>query len=73
MRERSSLMMKIADVVESRIDAFAAAESADQGKPVWLAKAVDMNRVCLNLRFFASGMLHVIDTCAKFISILASQ
>ncbi len=54
--------MKIADLVESRIDEFAAAESRDQGKPVWLAKVVDINRVCLNLRFFATGILHVIDT-----------
>ena len=55
-------MMKIADIVESRQDEFAAAESHDQGKPIWLAKAVDMNRVCLNFRFFASGILHTIDT-----------
>lgn len=61
-KERSALMMKIADVVESRQDEFAEAESRDQGKPVWLAKTVDMNRVCLNFRFFASGILHVIDT-----------
>jgi aminomuconate-semialdehyde/2-hydroxymuconate-6-semialdehyde dehydrogenase len=55
-------MMKIADIVESRQDEFAAAESRDQGKPIWLAKAIDINRVCLNFRFFASGILHVIDT-----------
>lgn len=58
-------MMKIADIVESRLDEFALAESHDQGKPVWLAKAVDMNRVCLNFRFFASGILHTIDTYVK--------
>lgn len=61
-------MMKIADIVESRIDEFAAAESRDQGKPVWLAKVVDMNRVCLNFRFFASGILHVINTWAYCIA-----
>lgn len=61
-KDRSALMMKIADIVESRIDEFALAESRDQGKPVWLAKVVDMNRACLNFRFFASGILHVIDT-----------
>lgn len=54
-------MMKIADIVESRIDEFALAESRDQGKPVWLAKVVDINRVCHNFRFFASGILHAID------------
>ena len=56
------MMMKIADIVESRLDEFAAAESRDQGKPVWLAKAVDIPRLCLNFRFFASGILHFIDT-----------
>lgn len=55
-------MMKIADLVEARLDEFAVAESRDQGKPVWLAKAVDINRVCLNFRFFASGILHSINT-----------
>lgn len=61
-KERSIIMMKIADLVESQLDKFAAAESRDQGKPVWLAKAVDIPRVCHNFRFFASGILHAIDT-----------
>ena len=61
-KDRASVMMKIADLVESRIDEFALAESRDQGKPVWLAKVVDMNRVCHNFRFFATGCLHTIDT-----------
>lgn len=55
-------MNQIADLVESRLDEFAEAESRDQGKPVWLAKAVDIPRVCLNFRFFASGILHIINT-----------
>jgi len=61
-KERSRLMNRIADLVESRLDEFAEAESRDQGKPVWLAKAVDIPRVCLNFRFFASGILHTINT-----------
>ena len=55
-------MNQIADLVESRLDEFAEAESRDQGKPVWLAKVVDIPRVCLNFRFFASGILHTINT-----------
>lgn len=61
-KERALIMNKIADIVESRIDEFALAESRDQGKPVWLARAVDIPRVCHNFRFFASGSLHIIDT-----------
>ena len=61
-RERSRLLNKIADIVESRLVEFAEAESRDQGKPVWLAKAVDIPRVVHNFRFFASGILHTINT-----------
>jgi len=57
-RERSKVMMKIADLVEQRLDEFAVAESTDQGKPVWLAKAVDIPRTILNFRFFATAILH---------------
>ena len=55
-------MNKIADLVETRLDEFAQAESRDQGKPVWLAKAIDIPRCVYNFRFFASGCQHVIDT-----------
>lgn len=60
--ERARLMNKIADLVETRLDEFAIAESRDQGKPVWLAKAVDIPRLCHNFRFFASAIMHTIDT-----------
>ena len=46
-------MMKIADIIESRLLEFANAESKDQGKPVWLAELIDIPRVLLNLRSFA--------------------
>ena len=60
--ERARFMNKIADLVETRLDEFAQAESRDQGKPVWLAKAIDIPRCVHNFRFFASGCQHVIDT-----------
>lgn len=44
------------------MEEFAIAESHDQGKPVWLAKVVDIPRAVLNFRFFASGYQHVINT-----------
>lgn len=55
-------MNKVADIVESRLEEFAEAESRDQGKPVWLAKAIDIPRLIHNFRFFASGCLHTIET-----------
>uniref|UniRef100_T2M660 Aldehyde dehydrogenase family 8 member A1 n=1 Tax=Hydra vulgaris TaxID=6087 RepID=T2M660_HYDVU len=58
---RSKIMLKVADIIESRIDEFALAESKDQGKPVWLAKQVDITRVVHNFRFFASAILHTLN------------
>ncbi len=60
--ERSRIMMKAADILESRLDEFAKVESRDQGKPVSLAKMVDIPRAVHNLRFFATGILHHINT-----------
>ena len=54
-------MLKIADLVEARLDEFAKAESTDQGKPVWLAAQVDIPRVCSNFRFFGTAILHDLD------------
>jgi aminomuconate-semialdehyde/2-hydroxymuconate-6-semialdehyde dehydrogenase len=51
--ERSRWLLKIADGIESRLEAFAAAESKDNGKPVFLARTVDIPRAVSNFRFFA--------------------
>lgn len=59
--ERSKIMMKIADLLESRLDEFAQAESRDQGKPVSLARMVDIPRAVANFRFFASEILHWVE------------
>jgi acyl-CoA reductase-like NAD-dependent aldehyde dehydrogenase len=51
--ERAEMLERIADVLASKLDAFAEAESCDQGKPVSLAKTVDIPRSIYNFRFFA--------------------
>jgi len=56
--ERSTIMVRIANLIESRMDAFAAAESLDNGKPVSLASHVDIPRAVSNFRFFATAILH---------------
>lgn len=56
--ERSAILLKLADLIEENLDKFAQAESADQGKPVWLAKAVDIPRAAKNFRFYGTGILH---------------
>lgn len=57
VQERTQILLKVADLIEERKIDFAEAESRDMGKPLWLAKDVDMNRAVLNFRFFANRML----------------
>ncbi|CAN8005990.1 unnamed protein product [Ixodes hexagonus] len=52
--ERSKFLIRIADLIESRLDEFSQAESRDQGKPVWLARTVDIPRAVHNFRHFAT-------------------
>jgi aminomuconate-semialdehyde/2-hydroxymuconate-6-semialdehyde dehydrogenase len=56
--DRGAIMIKIADIIESRLDEFAAAESMDNGKPVKLATHVDIPRAVSNLKFFATAIQH---------------
>ncbi len=55
--ERADFLRRIADRVEARADEFAEMESRDQGKPVGLARRMDMERVIQNFRFFADEIL----------------
>ena len=54
--ERGRLMQRLADLVEAKFDDFAEAESRDSGKPVALARRVDIPRAIANLRFFAAAI-----------------
>lgn len=56
--ERAKYLLRIADILESRENEFSIAESRDQGKPIWLAKSLDMKRSVLNFRKFANSMLN---------------
>ena len=58
VEDRSAIMMKIADGIRNRFDEFAVAESKDQGKPLWLSKAMDITRAIQNIEFFATEILH---------------
>ncbi len=57
-QERSRIMVRIADLIAENLDAFAKAESQDNGKPVWLSSSVDIPRAEANFRFFATAILH---------------
>jgi aminomuconate-semialdehyde/2-hydroxymuconate-6-semialdehyde dehydrogenase len=58
LEERMQLLMHIADGIEKRMDEFVAAESKDNGKPLKLARAVDIPRAVSNFRFYASALQH---------------
>jgi aminomuconate-semialdehyde/2-hydroxymuconate-6-semialdehyde dehydrogenase len=51
--ERARWMEKLADALEARIEDFAHAESRDGGKPIRLAREIEIPRAVSNLRFFA--------------------
>ncbi|WP_233841375.1 aldehyde dehydrogenase [Dyella sp. 2HG41-7] len=57
VEERARLLHRLADLIEARLDEFAELESRDSGKPVALAKRLDIPRAVSNLRFFASAVV----------------
>ena len=57
LETRHDFLMKISDAILSRLDEFAAAESRDNGKPIWLAKQVDIPRAAQNFKFFATAIM----------------
>lgn len=53
--ERARWLHRLADALEARLEEFARAEAVDNGKPLSLAREVDIPRAVLNLRFFAAA------------------
>src|SRR3989475_561568 len=56
--ERSRFLLRIADLIERDLEKFARAESIDTGKPITLARSLDIPRAVANFRFFATAILH---------------
>ncbi len=54
--ERSAILSKIADLIEGNLEMLAEAEALDNGKPLSLARAVDIPRASSNFRFFAHAI-----------------
>lgn len=50
---RARWLERLADALEARLALFAAAESRDAGKPLALARDIEIPRAVANLRFFA--------------------
>ncbi len=58
IEERSSILVKLSEGIEARMDEFVQAESRDNGKPLSLAAHVDIPRAVSNFHFFATAILH---------------
>ena len=56
IEKRSSILLKIARLIEANLDRFAAAESKDNGKPISVAKTIDIPRAASNFRFFGHAI-----------------
>ena len=61
--ERAAVVNNIGKGITARIDEFAAIESADTGKPLHVAKAMDIDRTVHNFEFFAGYASHMPHSC----------
>lgn len=56
--ERSRLLLRLAELIDANLESLAQAESRDTGKPIALARRVDIPRAASNFRYFATAILH---------------
>ncbi|MDQ3322257.1 MAG: aldehyde dehydrogenase [Acidobacteriota bacterium] len=56
--QRHDCLMRVVALIERDSDRLAEAESVDNGKPVSLAKAVDIPRAVANFKFYATAAMH---------------
>jgi aminomuconate-semialdehyde/2-hydroxymuconate-6-semialdehyde dehydrogenase len=56
--DRSAVLMKIADFIDRDLQELARAESIDNGKPISLARSVDIPRASANFRFYAAAIIN---------------
>ncbi|PKH53014.1 2-hydroxymuconic semialdehyde dehydrogenase [Tenacibaculum sp. Bg11-29] len=54
--QRSKILSKIAELIKEKLSFLAEAESKDNGKPISLAKQIDIPRAASNFQFFANAI-----------------
>ncbi len=54
--KRAQILCHLADIIDANADMLAEAEAIDNGKPITLAKNVDIYRASANIRFFAQAI-----------------
>lgn len=57
-QERSAILQRISELIDQNLEKLAEAESRDNGKPLSLAKKVDIPRASLNFKFFSTAIMH---------------
>jgi aminomuconate-semialdehyde/2-hydroxymuconate-6-semialdehyde dehydrogenase len=55
LAERQAVLQRMADAITRRLDEFAEAECIDAGKPIALARQLDIPRAASNFAFFAAA------------------
>jgi len=58
VKERSDYLMRIADLIDKNLDELSKIESIDNGKPIKLARRVDIPRASANFRYYAGAAMH---------------
>jgi aminomuconate-semialdehyde/2-hydroxymuconate-6-semialdehyde dehydrogenase len=58
VEDRFAVIMRLVSLIERDAEKLALAESVDQGKPVSLARSVDIPRAIANFRFYATAAMH---------------
>jgi aminomuconate-semialdehyde/2-hydroxymuconate-6-semialdehyde dehydrogenase len=58
IQERSDVLLRVAELIGERLEELAKAESRDNGKPLKLARTVDIPRAQSNFHFYATAILH---------------
>ncbi|MBI4717779.1 MAG: aldehyde dehydrogenase [Planctomycetes bacterium] len=61
--KRSQILCRVAELIERDLERLALAECVDNGKPLTLARSLDIPRAATNLRFFGTAVLHTASEC----------
>lgn len=56
--DRMKILLRLSDLIDRDLDKLALAESIDNGKPVKLARSLDIPRASANIRFYATAAMH---------------
>ncbi len=57
IHDRHRILARIADLIDQNLEELAEAESVDNGKPLKLARKIDIPRASANFRFFATAVM----------------